>query len=799
MIDAFFRLRYTHLVEKKKIRFWDPPAGFCLLLLVFITAFSLELTYWTYNLNQLTAIALLSVIFGLLIGQSSFSKKTARVLIWLYGSAILAWQLLFALSDDPLWMNRLAEFGNRVAKACDQLSRNVPLEDGILFLTLIGGLFCFAGLWSGFQLTRTGKLCYPAAVFVMAFYTIQFFLPESQRKYEMIVAFSAICIFWISRLHYLSTRAAWEKRMVREDKNSSSAMMKAVAVFALFLTLFAFGLPWVFAEMVDEEEKHGSMQREYTTSWETLKNFLFPLRQQAGFGEGRFGDVIALGTARSLKADEVFTVQVPEGISDSARYYWRGRVYADYQNGYWQNSDIQTEPIEDPAWESDGLYAILRGDYLFTYKDPSRTVLTPPLLYAVERPVQITYFLSEAGAWDVLAITDGQLVHGGESVLVEGALNQPTLNALRAAGEDYPREIREHYLSIPPGLSENIEALARELSAGEKTPFDGALKITNYLRSTYRYRNYVKIPPDEDALEWFLFKGKEGYCNYFATAEVILLRSAGIPARFVAGYAQGERQDDSATFKVQVKDGHAWAEVYFPGIGWVILEPTPLQPSLDYPESTASDAAQEMIDPRERFALLNGSAEAVADRSAFQQIEAKYSEEPQIIQDEKTLMDVLPWLLLALLLPLLVWLAVQIFILRVEQNRLPILLQERMRQHGHACPRWLEAWARVERTSEVEKMYARIRRLARLAGPKAGGQETAAEFLKRTFAFIGLALEDSDRFIDAFHRAVYGKIQQGSPAELHGIYRAIIRKICKKAVSSTRDSIALRWKIMRFG
>ena len=77
---------------------------------------------------------------------------------------------------------------------------------------------------------------------------------------------------------------------------------------------------------------------------------------------------------------------------------------------------------------------------------------------------------------------------------------------------------------------------------------------------------------------WVLFHTKKGFCNYYASDEVLLLRSIGIPARMAVGFAEGEGSNDSTargeSFIVRNHDAHAWPEVYFPNIGWVEFEPT---------------------------------------------------------------------------------------------------------------------------------------------------------------------------------------------------------------------------------
>jgi hypothetical protein len=94
----------------------------------------------------------------------------------------------------------------------------------------------------------------------------------------------------------------------------------------------------------------------------------------------------------------------------------------------------------------------------------------------------------------------------------------------------------------------------------------------------------VPIPPEEqDVADYFLFDLKKGYCDYYATAMVVLARSSGLPARFVSGYASGSYDAASAVYIVRELHAHSWAEVYFPEIGWIEFEPTAGQPEIERP------------------------------------------------------------------------------------------------------------------------------------------------------------------------------------------------------------------------
>lgn len=68
-----------------------------------------------------------------------------------------------------------------------------------------------------------------------------------------------------------------------------------------------------------------------------------------------------------------------------------------------------------------------------------------------------------------------------------------------------------------------------------------------------------------------------GYCTYYATTMVTMLRSQGVPARFVVGYTTGEQVGDDR-YRVRGLNSHAWVQVYFPDVGWVRFDPTPAGP-----------------------------------------------------------------------------------------------------------------------------------------------------------------------------------------------------------------------------
>jgi hypothetical protein len=107
------------------------------------------------------------------------------------------------------------------------------------------------------------------------------------------------------------------------------------------------------------------------------------------------------------------------------------------------------------------------------------------------------------------------------------------------------------------------------------TDYDRVLAIEQYLKRTYTYTlEPPLLPPDYDAADFFLFDARSGYCEQFANAMAVMLRTLRIPARIAVGYAPGEFDPKTNEFVVRELDAHAWVEVFFPQYGWIPFDPT---------------------------------------------------------------------------------------------------------------------------------------------------------------------------------------------------------------------------------
>ena len=87
------------------------------------------------------------------------------------------------------------------------------------------------------------------------------------------------------------------------------------------------------------------------------------------------------------------------------------------------------------------------------------------------------------------------------------------------------------------------------------------------MRSAYGYTLDLRRVEDGDPVADFLFNMREGHCEYFASAMVLMLRSRRVPARLVNGFQMGEYNEAADVYTVRQSDAHSWVEAYFPRQG----------------------------------------------------------------------------------------------------------------------------------------------------------------------------------------------------------------------------------------
>jgi transglutaminase-like putative cysteine protease len=300
-----------------------------------------------------------------------------------------------------------------------------------------------------------------------------------------------------------------------------------------------------------------------------------------------FGPTAAITGRWTTDRGRALQIQVPTG--DAARYYWRAVAYDHFDQNGWSLSDTLSvdvpagSPILDQTSEA-VLDPKARTPLTFTvtptgYRGPN--VFSPDAPTAVDAATR----LSLVGDGRYLGEID--LTGGAHPYTVQALIRQVgdatpgglTENRLRVAGADYPSLIRGLYLDVPPGtVGPDMTALLetiRKLSP-LSDPYDLAKTTEQYLRSpVFTYDTDVAgLDCGQRSVVECFAHYKRGYCQHYASTMTILMRMAGIPARFVEGFLPGQRDPRTGTEVILNSNSHAWVEVYFPGYGWVPFDPT---------------------------------------------------------------------------------------------------------------------------------------------------------------------------------------------------------------------------------
>ena len=284
-----------------------------------------------------------------------------------------------------------------------------------------------------------------------------------------------------------------------------------------------------------------------------------------------FSEHVDLGVIGPVKHDPsvVMRVELPEGgyPGKSEPFYLRGVAYDRYNGKSWSNSLPHRRTLTELP---PGTFTV-RSSSTPTPQAIGRRIRQDVLLEALDTAVLFGAPLPVSVTGEFLTVQSDLM----------GALYLPFPAASRvqyttysvprtlvpmertATAFSYPEFIRQHYLQMPTS-DPQVTDLARRVTQPASSIAEAVGLLRTHLMNSYRY-----------SLEDFLFGRKTGYCEHYATAMVILLRSVGIPARLVTGFLATEWNEFGNYYTVRQRDAHAWVEVYFPQSGWITVDPTP--------------------------------------------------------------------------------------------------------------------------------------------------------------------------------------------------------------------------------
>ena len=558
---------------------WVPVLGIIASMLISVSSAS-----WYPEAEPLIVLVWGGVIYGAVLSTSHFRQRTAMILnvaVSIGVTLIAVGRLLpmlgvwtsFPLNESLTIMNV------QWLALLDQLTRGLSAlraetMPAIHTLMVIYGLLVWhAAAWLMWTVGRQRRALTGVLLCALPL-AINIIVSGQAASLPMLFLVSGVIL--MVRTAYLEQTRSWEVRQVSYPELVGEDWMYSAVIISIAVLLLA-GLT--------------------TPEWQTsLKDFFNSFRPPANVVQPRAptGPLPPATTAPSFVPDlsvvgdpippdsnaTVFWVKIDDPaprIGEGGRplpsdrmHYWRGGIYGAFTGRGWEPlipgelTRTITNTIVPP-----GRYPLQQQfDLIGLHSDQ---------LFAVNDPISASVSVRSIPG------SDSALLRGQASVYtVTSWATTATANQLEEDSTQYPVDIRANYLTLPD-VPQRVRGLANSLTASVHSPYAKAVRIQNYLRSTYRYR--LDVPPapaGRDVVDYFLFDAPGGFCSYYASAMVVMLRLQGVPARIVSGYAMGDYDPSHQAYRVPASAAHAWVEVYFPTYGWVEFEPTTSQPAIAY-------------------------------------------------------------------------------------------------------------------------------------------------------------------------------------------------------------------------
>ncbi len=523
----------------------------------------------------------------------------------------------------------LAGLIRRIANWSQLVGSGSVASDMLVAGFLWGLAIWLLAVWAAWMVRRR-SIVLPALLPGMALLAWVSFYTNSRQSLPALLLLGGELVALQVAQNYQSSRRHWQAvRLERIDVEPRLAIL-AIGLSVILATAGALLPSFSIQDVVEAVE--GAFESRSDALTESL-GLQSPPETPVGFYAGDIKPISRtheVGAGEELSSEAVMTVVVdgyvpeiiegipqgygmPLGDDDGSplRYYWRGQSFDRYTARGWVISSLTTEEVASGQVILQGGQALPENYQQIiqhvTRTQPTGLIFNAGELLQLDQPMIV--------AWH----SRGDLVSASTSAgtyTAESRFPIVTVENLRLAGTEYPEQVRQDYLQLPDDLPERVRTLAAEITSGKTNPYDQAAAIEAYLRQYPYSLNVPAAPAGRDVVDYFLFDLQRGYCDYYASAMVVLSRAAGIPARPVLGYARGNYDKTSSAFIVHANNAHAWVEVYFPGIGWIEFEPTSNEPGitrLHEPDAPLEANSQPIVPTPPKQAVLRRLWQSLVD------------------------------------------------------------------------------------------------------------------------------------------------------------------------------------------
>ena len=562
-------------MRKPKITLQEGWSTLLLLLALILTAAitirQADLTPGTYVLPIVGGTA---VILGLLLAKSRFSARTAHFFALIYGFIIVGYLVGTILPEAFTWHERIINLGTRQMDWLIKAFTGGTSRDGLIFVLQTAAVFWLLGYtaaWYTFRKPRVWRVVLPTG-FVLLSVVYYYYGPKPLLYYLAI--YIVLALLFIARTHLVAQERIWQQASVRYERSIDLNFLCAGLVVALLLLSVAYVMP-TFAANTQVNDVLSDTRGPWREFQETWTRLFAALRAYGSTTSDPYQDSMALGGPRTVSNDLVMDVYV---LNEMPNLYWRAIAMETYEDGGWSAKDWETR-LHFP---DDGYLAVEQTaarevitQTVVNYIPNSSFLYAAPEVVGSSRQMFVDSTVDDAGNELISAVRSRFILTLGDQYEVTSRISNANVESLQSASTNYPEWVTDTYLQTPEELTPETLALAEQLTTGFDNPYDKATAVQNYLRENISYNDQIDAPPaDVEPIHYTLFESQEAYCTYYASAMAMMLRSQDVPTRIVNGYAQGDFDDETNSYRVRASNAHTWVEVYFPNYGWIQFEPT---------------------------------------------------------------------------------------------------------------------------------------------------------------------------------------------------------------------------------
>lgn len=540
----------------------------------------------------LPIVATLALVAGWLLAKSVFSDRTAHIFALIYGLFFVFFLVGSTLPYEGPWRERIIDLLGRQVEWLQKAIGGGTPRDGIIFVIQTTSLFWLLGYlagWYTFRRAHVWRVVIPMGIVLLS---VVYYYNGPRPLLVYLALYTLLALLFIAVTHLTAEQAEWRRAAVRYDRGIQFDFMRAGLLAALLALVMAWSLPGLQASTSVSEAMTGvsGPWRSFQNTWTRLYS---SLRSYGAGTSDPYQDTLVLGGPRTVGNTLVMDVHVDKELPYGV--YWQAIAYDTYINGGWKAAESEVDelihyPDDGPLNVPFSMSRTVITQTVTNYLPNSSFLYAAPEVVNSDRQMLVDATFDPQGQTLITALRSRFILRQGDQYQVSSRVSVADATSLQQDTTDYPQWIRDRYLQLPDTITPETVALAEQLTAGLTNPYDKAIVVRDYLRTNIDYNDQINAPPDAaEPVDYILFDLKEAYCTYYASAMAVMLRSQGIPARLISGYALGEYDESTQSYRVRAVNSHTWVEVYFPTYGWIHFEPTQAIPVAERPSSGAGD------------------------------------------------------------------------------------------------------------------------------------------------------------------------------------------------------------------